>query len=375
MPVWFDKDAKTATFIGFDPDNETATLFPVSIDTRYYIRNKDKIVPVNAHVTAYGTVVYEIPDKEEAATHCLQVLREYLNHDTDPSDGNALDGRDLEAASILTTLLGFYKIKNAKTVHGWCVSEDGHAEPHAWTSVPGSELGHPETETYYLSATVDRFTGRMPMKYECDGPVMLPGLHPNVVLERPDGPGSKTAGPQNAHRALITYDEMFDRVRTHAYETQTVPGNEGRQELERRFRQDLVNMLKNKYGMSEGAAMLVCARAAATAGHPRHRSHMAVLLNADSLAQLFMDMKAADENGGTQLACPVCGTELDGTAADFDDAEETAPGRMAAPAGCPCCGTDLTAVYEAGPYELVRFETAWPETKRARACKQESVKP
>lgn len=365
MPVWFDPGTKTATFVGFDPDTETATVFPTGLDTRYYTRNKDKIIPVNFRIEDGRPVAYEIQDKKTAAIHCLDVIWDYLTDGAGPFENNALpDNKDVEASAMLVALLKFYKITHAEVVRGWLAAKDGAVLPHAWVSVPGSEFNRPEVPLFYLSATVSRFTGLFPLKYQTHTVVILSGLHPDIVLERP-----------GKSESAVTYDELFDRVRKDKYSAPPSDGPEKRAALERAFRADLVNMLKNKHGISEGAAMLVCARAAAGTGHLRCRSHMAILLDADSLAQLFMDMKAADEDGGTQLTCPVCGTELDGTAADFDDAEETAPGHMTAPARCPCCGADLTAIYEAGPYELVRFETAWPETKRARACKQESVKP
>lgn len=365
MPVWFDPETETATFVGFDLDTETATVFPTGLDTRYYARNKDKIIPINFRIEDGRPVAYEIQDKKTAAVHCLNVIWDYLTDDAEPFENDALpDDKDVEASAMLVALLKFYKITHAEVVRGWLAAKDGTVLPHAWVSVPGSEFNRPEVPLFYLSATVSRFTGLFPLKYQTHTVVMLSGLHPDVVLERP-----------GKSESAVTYDELFDRVRKDKYSAPPSDGPEKRAALERAFRADLVNMLKNKYGISEGAAMLVCARAAAGTGHLRCRSHMAILLDADSLTQLFINMRAADEDTAPKPACPVCGTELDGTAADFDDAELTEPGVMAAPAKCPRCKTGLVAIYEAGPYELVRFETAWPETKRTHACKQESVKP
>lgn len=363
MPVWFDPGTDTATFVGFDPDTETATVFPTGLDTRYYARNKDKIIPVNFHVENGGPVAYEIPDKKKAALHCLEVVWDYLTNGAGRFDNGALpDDRDVEASAVLVALLEFYKIRHAEVVRGWLAAKDGAVLPHAWVSVPGSEFNRPDVPLFYLSATVSRFTGLFPLKYRTHTVVMLSGLHPDVVLERP-----------GKSESAVTYDELFDRVRKDEYDAPTSDGPEKRAALERAFRADLVNMLKNKYGISEDAAMLVCARAAAGTGHPRCRSHMAVLLDADSLTQLFTGMKAADENTKPRPACPVCKTPLDGTAADFDDAEQTGPDTLAASARCPRCGTDLVAMYKAGPYELVRFETA--HDQRPHACKQAAKTP
>lgn len=358
MPVWFDPETGTATFVGFDPDTETATVFPTGLDTRYYARNKDKIIPVNFHVENGSPVAYEIQDKKTAAVHCLNVIWDYLTDGAGPFENNALpDDRDVEASAMVVALLEFYKIRHAEVVRGWLAAKDGAVLPHAWVSVPGSEFNRPEVPLFYLSTTVSRFTGLFPLKYQTHTVVMLSGLHPDVVLERP-----------GKSESAVTYDELFDRVRKDEYDAPPSDGPEKRAALERAFRADLVNMLKNKYGISEGAAMLVCARAAAGTGHPRYRSHMAVLLDADSLAQLFLNMTAADGDTAPKPACPACKTTLDGNAADFDDAEQTGPDTMAAPARCPHCGADLVAMYKAGPYELVRFEKA--RESRPHACKQ-----
>lgn len=363
MPVWFDPGTGTATFVGFDPDTETATVFPTGLNTRYYARNKDKIIPVNFHVENGSPVAYEIPDKKKAALHCLEVVWDYLTNGAGRFDNRALpDDKDVEASTMVVALLEFYKIRHAEVVRGWLAAKDGAVLPHAWVSVPGSEFNRPEVPLFYLSTTVSRFTGLFPLKYQTHTVVMLSGLHPDVVLERP-----------GKSESAITYDELFDRVRKDEYDAPPSDGPEKRAALERAFRADLVNMLKNKYGISEGAAMLVCARAAAGTGHPRYRSHMAVLLDADSLTQLFTGMKAADEDATPGPACPACKTALDGTAADFDDAEQTGPDTMAAPARCPHCGADLVAIYEAGPYELVKFETA--HDQQPRTCKQKVPKP
>lgn len=363
MPVWFDPETGTATFVGFDPDTETATVFPTGLDTRYYARNKDKIIPVNFRVEDGRPVAYEIPDKKKAAARCLEVVWDYLTNGAGRFDNRALpDDKDVEASAMLVALLEFYKIRHAEVVRGWLAAKDGAVLPHAWVSVPGSEFNRPEVPLFYLSTTVSRFTGLFPLKYQTHTVVMLSGLHPDVVLERP-----------GKSESAVTYDELFDRVRKDKYDAPPSDGPEKRAALERAFRADLVNMLKNKYGISEGAAMLVCARAAAGTGHPRYRSHMAVLLDADSLTQLFTGLKAADEDATPGPACPVCKTTLDGNAADFDDAEQTGPDTMAAPARCPHCGADLVAIYEAGPYELVKFETA--HDQQPRACKQKVPKP
>lgn len=363
MPVWFDPGTNTTTFVGFDPDTETATVFPTGLDTRYYARNKDKIIPVNFHVENGSPVAYEIPDKKKAALHCLEVVWDYLTNGAGRFDNRALpDDKDVEASAMVVALLEFYKIRHAEVVRGWLAAKDGAVLPHAWVSVPGSEFNRPEVPLFYLSTTVSRFTGLFPLKYQTHTVVMLSGLHPDVVLERP-----------GKSESAVTYDELFNRVRKDEYDAPPSDGPEKRAALERAFRADLVNMLKNKYGISEGAAMLVCARAAAGTGHPRYRSHMAVLLDADSLTKLFTGMKAADEDTKPEPACPACKTALDGTAADFDDAERTGPDTMAAPARCPHCGANLVAIYEAGPYELVKFETA--HDQQPRACKQKVPKP
>lgn len=344
MPVWFDPETETATFVGFDPDTETATVFPTGLDTRYYARNKDKIIPVNFRIEDGRPVAYEIQDKKAAAVHCLNVIWDYLTDGAERFDNRALpDDRDVEASAMLVVLLKFYKITHAEVVRGWLAAKDGAVLPHAWVSVPGSEFNRPEVPLFYLSATVSRFTGLFPLKYQTHTVVMLSGLHPDVVLECP-----------GKSESAVTYDELFDRVRKDKYSAPPSDGPEKRAALERAFRADLVNMLKNKYGISEGAAMLICARAAAGTGHLRCRSHMAILLDADSLTQLFVAVARA--NADTVFACPACGADIGEDAADFDDAEETAPGRMAAPAECPYCHTRLTAVYEAGPYKPIRFE-------------------
>lgn len=367
MPVWFDPETETATFVGFDPDTETATVFPTGLDTRYYARNKDKIIPVNFRIEDGHPVAYEIQDKKTAAVHCLNVIWDYLTDGAGQFDNRALpDNKDVEASAMLMALLKFYKITHAEVVRGWLAAKDGTVLPHAWVSVPGSEFNRPEVPLFYLSATVSRFTGLFPLKYQTHTVVMLSGLHPDVVLKRP-----------GKSESAVTYDELFDRVRKDEYDAPPSDGPEKQAALERAFRADLVNMLKNKYDISEGAAMLICARAAAGTGHPRIRSRMAVLLDADSLTQLFMNininMRTADGDAAPKPTCPVCRTELDGTAADFDDAELTEPGVMAAPAKCPRCKTDLVAVYEAGPYELVRFETT--HGRQPHACKQAVPKP
>lgn len=369
MPVWFDPGTDTATFVGFDPETETATVFPTGLDTRYYARNKDKIIPVNFHVENGAPVAYEIPDKKKAAVHCLEVVWDYLTNGAGRFDNRALpDDKDVEASAMVVALLEFYKIRHAEVVRGWLSAKDGAVLPHAWVSVPGSEFNRPEIPLFYLSATVSRFTGLFPLKYQTHTVVMLSGLHPDVVLERP-----------GKNETAVTYDELFDRVRKDEYDAPPSDGPEKQKTLERAFRADLVNMLKNKYGISEGAAMLIYARAAAWTGHLRVRSHMAVLLDADSLTQLFMninmnmDMKAADGDTRPEPTCPVCKTALNSNTADFDDAEPTGPNTMAAPARCPRCGTDLVAIYEAGPYELVRFEKT--HGPKPRACKQEVPKP
>lgn len=322
MPVWFDPRTETATFVGFDPDKEIATVFPTGLDTHYYARNKDKIIPVNFHVENGRPVAYEIQDKKKAAVRCLEVVWDYLTDGAGRFDNRALpDDRDVEASAMLVALLEFYKIQRAEVVHGWCVTKDSAVLPHAWVSVPGDQFGRPEIPLFYLSATVSRFTGLFPLKYQTHTIVILSGLHPDVVLECP-----------GKNESAVTYNELFDRVRKDKYDAPPSDGPEKRAALERAFRADLVNMLKNKYGISEGAAMLVCARAAAGTGHPRYRSHMAVLLDADSLAQLFVNVKSAD------------------------DAKRDRPGTGTAPARCPRCGADLAAVYEAGPHGRVRFE-------------------
>lgn len=346
MPVWFDPGTDTATFVGFDPDNEIATVFPTGLDTRYYARNKDKIIPVNFHIENGRPAAYEIQDKKAAAARCLNVVWDYLTDGAEPFDNEALpDDRDVEASAVLVALLEFYGIRRAEVVRGWLAAKDGAVLPHAWVSVPGSEFNRPEVPLFYLSATVSRFTGLFPLKYQTNTVVMLSGLHPDGVLERP-----------GKNESAVTYDELFDRVRKDEYDAPPSDGPEKRAALERAFRADLVNMLKNKYSISEGAAMLVCARAAAGTGHPRYRSHMAVLLDADSLTQLFVNMKAADGDTAPKPACPVCNAALDKAAADFDNAGPTGPDTVAAPARCPRCGTDLVTMYETGPYELVRFE-------------------
>lgn len=92
----------------------------------------------------------------------------------------------------------------------------------------------------------------------------------------------------------MTYNDLFDAVLKGRYAAPLPAGSRNEKTIEHEFRRDLVGMLVSEYGLSEGGALLICARAAASANTPR-RSRMAVLLDASSLAQLFVNVKSADD--------------------------------------------------------------------------------
>lgn len=92
----------------------------------------------------------------------------------------------------------------------------------------------------------------------------------------------------------MTYNDLFDAVLKGRYAAPLPAGSRNEKTIEHEFRRDLVDMLVSEYGLSEGGALLICAKAAASANTPR-RSRMAVLLDASSLAQLFVNVKSADD--------------------------------------------------------------------------------
>lgn len=198
MLAVYDPCTGKSTLVGPDAGTRGAETWPADLDRDWYVRNADKIVPVNFSIKDGRVVPYAPCGKFDSAGRCLAALRKYL--ETEVGTGTDLCGWCVEASELLMTLLGLAGIENARTVEGWCrfdddwYGSDRPYDPHTWVSVPAASLGLQSPGNYYLDATADQFNPGMFAENEYPPYVIVPDLPHGMCLDEPKEDGGDDEG-------------------------------------------------------------------------------------------------------------------------------------------------------------------------------------